>query len=172
MFADVTYSALFDGNGFIGVRNHWNYDQIYSTAMIASADKDGDGKLSPTESVWLMHAILDPLASSNYYNYVVAGSDFLDAGGIKDFKVNIKDGRIYLDFVVTFAVHATGDYSVLVIVVDDLTNYIQMTKDMDNCDAEAPDEMDVEFFSDGLDGLTLFNGVRSDVQGLYVRFKK
>ena len=37
---------------------------------------------------------------------------------------------------------------------------------------EAPDEMDVDFFTDDLKGLTLFRAFRSEVQGLYLRFKK
>lgn len=43
---------------------------------------------------------------------------------------------------------------------------------MENSDVDAPDEMDVDFFADNVKGLTLFRAFSSDVQGLYLRFKK
>lgn len=172
VFADVTYDALFDEKGFVGVKNHWVYDEIYSISMMASADADKDGKLSSAEGEKLAHVILDPLAKSSYYNYIVANSDFLPPKGIRNLKTSMIDGRLILDFLVAVDVAATSDYNVLVIVVEDLSNYIQMTKNMDGCGADGPDGLDVEFFTDGLDGLTIFSAFRAGVEGLFVRFKK
>jgi hypothetical protein len=60
----------------------------------------------------------------------------------------------------------------LVVVVADPTNYIQMTSDMENADVDAPKSLEVEYFADALDGLSLFKAFRSEVEGLYLRFKK
>ena len=60
----------------------------------------------------------------------------------------------------------------LVIVVADPSNYIQMTSDMENAGVESPDNLEVEYFSDGLDGLSLFKAFRSEIEGLYLRYKK
>ena len=162
VYTDVTVKAVFDRDGFVGVWNHWVYDEMYSAAMSASVG-------NPDE---IKKAVLGPIASSNYYNYVLVGTSFLQARDIKNFKAEIKNGKLVLDFMVAFSVPAKSDYTMVTIVVNDPTNYIQMTTDMDNADVDAPDEMDVEFFADNIKGLTLFRAFSSGVQGLFLRFKK
>jgi ABC-type uncharacterized transport system, periplasmic component len=171
VFADVSVVAEFDQGGFSGIKNHWVYDELYSAAMAASMGYDGKA-FSKEANEKLKAAILGPLQESNYYNYVQIEADFLKAEGVKNFKATMKDGKLVLDFTVKFTVPVTADYTMLVIVVSDPTNYIQMTTDMENADVNAPDGLDIEFFADGLNGLTLFRAFRSDIQGLFLRFKK
>ena len=162
VYADVTVKAVFDRDGFVGVQNHWVFDEMYSAAMSASV-------ANPDE---IKKAVLEPIASSNYYNYVLAETNFVQARDIKNFRAEMKNGKLVLDFTVAFSVSAKPDYTMVTIVVNDPTNYIQITTDMENSDVDAPDEMDVDFFADNVKGLTLFRAFSSDVQGLYLRFKK
>lgn len=172
VFADVAIKAVFSQNGFTGVQNQWIFDEVYSAAMLASADADGDGKITGKETDEMKALVLGPLQQSNYYNYVMVETKFLQAGKIEGFSAKMKNGKLVLDFKVTFSVPVTSDYTMLVIVVSDQTNYIQMTTDMENADVDAPDGLDVEFFPDEVRGLTLFRGFRSDTEGLFLRFKK
>ena len=172
VFVDATIVAVFDGNGLIGIKNHWVYDEMYSAATFASADSDGNGQLSAKETEQLKNGILGPIASSNYYNYVLVGTEFLPAKGVKNFKAEMKNGKLALEFTVSFSIPVKQDYTMATVAVNDPTNYIQMTTDMEEADVEAPDELDVDFFADNLKGLTLFRAFRSEIQGLYMRFKK
>lgn len=172
VFADVKIKAVFGQNGFTGVQNQWSFDEVYSAAMVASADADGDGKIAGKETDEIKTLVLGPLQQSNYYNYVMAGTKFLPAGKIEGFSAAMKNGKLVLDFKVAFSVPVTSDYTMLVIVVSDQTNYIQMTTDMENADVDAPDGLDVEFFPDEVRGLTLFRAFRSDTEGLFLRYKK
>jgi hypothetical protein len=79
---------------------------------------------------------------------------------------------LVLDFVIEFAAPVVADYSMLVIVVADPTNYVQVTCDMEGADVAAPQAIDVEYFADGLEGLSLFRAFLPYVEGLYLRFKK
>ena len=172
VFVDATITAIFDGKGLSGIKNHWVYDEMYSAATFASADSDGNGQLSAKETEQLKNGILGPIASSNYYNYVLVGTEFLPAKGVKNFKAEMKNGKLALDFTVSFSIPVKQDYTMATVAVNDPTNYIQMTTDMEEADVEAPDELDVDFFADNLKGLTLFRAFRSEIQGLYMRFKK
>lgn len=172
VFADVTVQAMFDETGFIGVQNHWEYDEIYGTSMFAAADANDDGSLSKKELESLKIAVLDPLAKQNYYNYVLSGTNFLPALNVENFQATKKNGKLVLDYLIRFSVPVSNEYKFLVIVVDDPLNYIQVTSDMGNSDAKAPDAIDVEYYDDSLEGLTMMKSFRSDVEGLYVRFKK
>ncbi len=172
VFADVKVKVLYNADGFAGVENRWSYDEIYSAAMFSSVDKNGDGKISSDELPPLQAAILGPIEKNNYYNYVQAGSNFLKARKIRGFKASMVKGKLVLDFVVDFSMPAVADWTMLVVVVADPTNYIQMTSDMENADVESPGNLEVEYFADALDGLTLFKAFRSEVEGLYLRYKK
>ena len=171
VFVDATVKVLFDNSGFVGVHNRWVYDEVYSMAMMSSGDADGDGKISSTENEWIQKQTLDEFRGSNYYNYVQLGSSFLKVERLKNFKASFEKNRLILDFETVFSCPSKGDYTMLVVVVADPTNYIQMTTDMENADVDAPDAIDVEFFNDGLKGLTLFRAFRSDIEGLFLRFK-
>ena len=172
VFVDASVKVVFDEKGLSGIQNCWTYDEVYSRAMISSVDRDGDGKISAEEGNGLKTAILDEIARSNYFNYVQSGSAFLAAKSIRDFKASVKNGRLVLDFVVPFTAPVEADYSLLVIVVADPSNYVQVTADMENADVSAPGSIDVEYFSDSLEGLSLFKAFLPYVEGLYLRFKK
>ena len=172
VFADVGVVAEFDQGGFIGIRNHWVYDEMYSAAMASSVGYSGAGDFTAEQNKRLEAAIMGPIEGKNFFNYVQVEASFLKAEGVKGFKAAMKNGKLVLDFVVKFSVPVASDYVMLVIVVSDPTNYIQMTTDMENADVSAPKGLEVEFFADGLEGLTLFRGFRSEIQGLYLRFKR
>ena len=172
VFADVQVNVLYDANGFSGIKNRWVYDEMYSAGMMASADKDNDGKLSASEVSWLQSEILGPLQKNNYFNYVQAGSQFLAVRRIRDFKASVAKGKLTIDFVAEFSNPAGYDWTMLVVAIADPTNYIQMTADMENAEVSSPQSLEVEYFSDGLDGLTLFKAFRSEIEGLYLRYKK
>lgn len=172
VFADVSIKAVFSQDAFTGVQNHWSFDEVYSAAMFASADENGDGKITGKEIDEVKKLVLDPLQQSGYFNYVTVDSKFLPVRKIEGFSAAMKNGKLVLDFKVEFSIPATSDYTMLVIVISDQTNYIQMTTDMENADVDAPDGLDVEFFPDEVRGLTLFRAFRSDTEGLFLRFKK
>ena len=97
---------------------------------------------------------------------------FLKVQELKNFRATFKNNRLILDFDTKFSVPVQADYTMLVVAVADPTNYIQITTDMEKADVDAPDAIEVEFFNDALSGLTLFRAFRSDIEGLYLRFKK
>lgn len=172
VFADVVVKAVFDDAGLVGIQNHWEYDEVYGAAMFAAADADKDSKLSASETAQLEKDILGPLAKNNYHNYLLFKSEFQKAGAIKDFKAKLSDGKLVIDFLVQFSIPATSDYSIIVVVVSDPTNYVSVTADMEKSDVDAPDAMEVDYYNDGLEGLTMMRAFRTDIEGLFIRFKK
>lgn len=172
VFADVTVQAVFDETGFIGVQNHWEYDEVYGTSMFAAADADQNGSLSAPELKFLENAILGPFAEQNYYNYILNGTKFLPAQGVENFQAKKQNGKLVLDYKVRFKISVSKEYNFFVVVVNDPSNYIAVTTDMENSGAQAPDGIEVEYYDDSLEGLTMMKSFRSDVEGLYVRFKK
>lgn len=172
VFVEATLTVDFNEKGFSGLINHWVYDEMYSVAMMAAVDTDKDGKFSGAELKQLQENILDPIKGDNYYNYVLLESSFLKAGNVKKFAARFDNHRLILDFEVEFVVPVERDYTMIVAVVADPSNYIQVTSDLEKAEVKAPDEIDVEYFNDGLQGLTMFRAFQPDVEGLFLRFKK
>ena len=172
LYADVKINAVFDEKGFVGVQNIWSFDEVYSREMLAVADEDGDGRFSLNESELLKNEVLAPFMEADCFNHVLSGANFLRAKGIEKFSAKNKDGRLVLDFLVAYpVVPAISEYSMLVIAVWDPLHNILMTVDMDDSGVKNR-TLDVEYFADKLDGLTLFRGFSADAEGLFVRFKK
>lgn len=172
VFVDVSVKVLFNDKGLAAVHNRWSYDEIYSATLMASGDKNGDGAITGSELVGLQKAVLEPLTTSNYNNYVLKGTEFLGVEKIVNFKASLEKGRLVLDFDAVFSSPVKDDYTMLVLVISDPSNYVMYTTDMENADVDAPESIDVEFFDDGLNGLTLFNAFQSNVRGLYLRYRR
>ena len=49
IFIDATTDVIFNETEFVGVQNSWTFDPIYSQAMFATGDKNGDGKIDESE---------------------------------------------------------------------------------------------------------------------------
>jgi ABC-type uncharacterized transport system substrate-binding protein len=172
VFVDATIKVVFDPGGFSSIKNHWVFDELYSMAMMSSGDKDENGTITEDENAWFCNTILEPLKGANYYNYVLFETSFLKVQKLKNFKATFKNNRLILDFETVFSAPVQADYSMLVLAVADPSNYIQVTTDMENAEVDGPESIDVDFFNDALSGLTLFRAFRSDIEGLYLRFKK
>jgi predicted SnoaL-like aldol condensation-catalyzing enzyme/DNA-directed RNA polymerase subunit RPC12/RpoP len=71
---------------------------------------------------------------------------------IKNFKAELSKGKLVIDFVAELTKPVAADWTMLVVVVADPSNYIQMTTDMENADVQSPESLEVEYFADGLDG--------------------
>lgn len=172
VFVDSKIKVVFNEKGLAGIHNRWVFDELYSTAMASSGDADGDGKISATENDWFYKTIMAPNQEKNYFNYVLLGSKFVKISRLDNFKASLQGSRLVLEFDAKFEIPVTADYTMFVVVVADPTNYIQMTTDMENADVQSPESLEVEYFADGLDGLSLFKAFRSEIEGLYLRYKK
>ena len=81
MSADVQFEALFDSYGFIGIRNHWTFEEEYCASSILSVDENGNGTLDAREIPLLQKLIVDTLVEANYNNYVLSGAHFFAGKG-------------------------------------------------------------------------------------------
>lgn len=170
--ASVVIHAIFDENGFKGVQNHWAYEEEYSEKTFDMADENKDGQLSPKELKDLQTMLFTEIQNSNYHNYVLLNTKFLSSQGPSDFTAQMQHGQLVVDFMLPMAVPAKDDYTMITIVVSDPSNYILLSTNMEKSGVTAPKSINVEYFNDNLKGLTLFSAFQSNVEGLFIRFKK
>lgn len=174
VFIDANVDLVFDENGFVGVKNKWTFDLIYSQAMIAAGDKNGNGIFEDDELPLYREQIVEAARQYSRFNYVGDGTRFYSPKESENLRVSANaEGRLVVEFLNTFRIPApSGDYAMLVVATTDPTNYILITTDAENAKVEAPQSIDVEYFVDSLEGLTQFKNFSNSVQGIYVRFQK
>ena len=174
IFVDAQASLIFNTDEFVGVQNRWEFDLIYSLAMIASADKNQNGHFEKNELDFLEEKNIKPYLAFSRFNYLGDGNQFYNPKEIQNLKASISaEGKLVLEFLNAFHIPGiSNDYTMLVLVVNDPSNYISITIDMEKSTVQSPKEMDVEYFVDALDGLTQFKNFSRQVKGVYVRYKK
>ncbi len=174
VFIDAKVDMIFDENEFVGVQNRWEFDPIYSQAMIDAADKNKNGQFEANEITLYEEQIVNAAKEYSRFNYIGDGTRFYSPKEAKNIKASVNaKGNLVVEFLNTFHIPSNPeDYTMLVLAVTDPTNYILITVDMDKSDIDAPNAMDVEYFVDALDGLTLFKNFSGTVKGLYVRYQK
>lgn len=172
VLVDVSVTPVFNEAGFAGVKNHWVYEEDFSAMTLAAVDTDKNGLLSAEEQGELQEKLKPLLEKNNYYNYIQISVDFLKAKKMDGFKARMENGRLVVDFFVHFFVPVSKEYAMLTLVVADPANDILITTQMEEARVESPQGIEVEYFADVLEGLTLFRAFRSEVQGLFLRFRK
>ena len=174
IFVDAQASLIFNADEFVGVQNRWEFDLIYSQAMIASADKNQNVHFEKNELDFLEEKNIKPYLAFSRFNYLGDGNQFYNPKEIQNLKASISaEGKLVLEFLNAFHIPGiSNDYTMLVLVVNDPSNYISITIDMEKSTVQSPKEMDVEYFVDALDGLTQFKNFSRQVKGVYVRYKK
>lgn len=172
IFMNAEANLVFNEKGFEGVQNRWVFDELYSKAMLEKVDKDKDGKFNAEETQALQKIILPPILKFSYYNYLALGSKFVPPSQIANFTASFEQGKLVLLFLTRFDIPTSEDYTALLLAVTDPTNYILISADLNKSKIHAPPNLDVEYFVDSLKGMTLFDGFSSQVQGLYIRFRK
>lgn len=172
IFVDVKAELLFGKEGFVGIRHHWLFDEMYSTAMLAGIDTDKNGKLDPAEVRKVWSEIVQPMQRFGYFNHLANSKEVLKSPADAQFVARIDKGRIACDFVLPYSVGAGGDYSMLLLVLADPVNYTSLTVDFDGTKIESPSGIEVDWFIDTVDGMTLFNGMPKGTEGIFFRFRK
>ena len=67
---------------------------------------------------------------------------------------------------------AQKEYTILTFALKDLSNYIQFDLDMKKVKVQAPSNIEVEYFVDVLDGLTMFNAFPPTTEALFLRYRE
>ncbi|PWL01980.1 ABC-type uncharacterized transport system substrate-binding protein [Hallerella porci] len=174
IFIDATTDVIFNETEFVGVQNSWTFDPIYSQAMFATGDKNGDGKIDESELSFFQKKAIDEFISFSRFNYIGDGTQFYIPKEIQNLKVFLnKENRLVIQFLNAFHIPAnSSDYTMIVLVVNDPSNYISITIDMEKAQVKSPSNLEVDYFVDALEGLTQFQNFSKTVKGLYVRYKK
>ena len=171
IFANVFVSIEFEPSGEIIIKNRWVFDELYSAAKLDVVDLNEDGKLSAEEWYEIERSVVQSAQRFNYYNYLLVGPKFIASDGYKNFEIKKEGALLVIYFDLNFNLKAQKEYTILTFALKDLSNYIQFDLDMKKVKVQAPSNIEVEYFVDVLEGLTLFKAFPPSTEALYLRFR-
>lgn len=172
IFATAFISVAFETSGELVIKNRWVFDELYSAAKIESIGAKKDGEVSKAEMLDIERSVVQMAQRFNYYNYLLVGTQFMAAKDYKNLVVKKEGKRLVVYFDLSFNLKATDDYTILTLAVRDLSSYIDIDLDISKVEVDAPPNIEVEYFTDVLKGLTLFKAFPPTMEGLYLRFRK
>lgn len=173
IFVTASVSIDFKSSGEMTIKNKWIFDELYSVAQFDFVDEDKDGILSKEERHGIERFVLGSTQRYNYYNYLQLGSQFIASqDGYKNFEIKKEGKFLVVTFDLIFNLELQKDYTVFTYVLKDLANYYQIDIDMEKITVQAPPNIEVEYFIDSIEGLTLFRAFPPSTEGLFLRFKE
>lgn len=99
VFIDATATILFDKDRVSGVRMHWEFDELYSSALINDFDRNKNKVLEPEEIAALHDGAFVALESMSYFTHVRIDGHLQKLKGVQDFTASLKRGQMVYEFV-------------------------------------------------------------------------
>ncbi|HVQ76975.1 MAG TPA: DUF1007 family protein [Candidatus Binatia bacterium] len=122
VFIDASVEVVFGSPGFTGVRVTWAFDDLFSSTILTSFERDGSGGFSPAGIKEIEERHLESFRSFGYFLDITANGSPVPVASVKDFRVRVDKAQVIYAFtaVVTPPAEPQG---ALAIVVDDPTFY-------------------------------------------------
>lgn len=115
MFADCSVAVNLETNILKSLEVTWKFDPMFTAAIQADFDLDGDGEISSKESKTIYRYAFSNLAMYDYFIYVQTGSAEYVPSEIKNFNAWMEYGSLIYNFQVPFQVRIEDVLTIAVI---------------------------------------------------------
>ncbi len=94
---DVT-TFLFKDRQLVGIRQHWEFDEIFSSFVIKQHDKNGNGKFDKAENASVQKEAFSNLHNYGYFTHVRVDDQKVPLDKVEGFQATIKKDVLIYDF--------------------------------------------------------------------------
>jgi ABC-type uncharacterized transport system substrate-binding protein len=94
---DVT-TFLFKNRQLVGIQQHWQFDEIFSSFVIEQHDHDRNGKFDKAENAAVQQEAFANLHESGYFTHVRVDGEKVPLDEVRDFKATIDRDVMAYDF--------------------------------------------------------------------------
>lgn len=131
VWVTVKSKVLYGADGMItGIRQHWKFDEFYSSFAIQGLDKDEDGKFSKDELAELAKVNVTSLSEYDYFTFPKKGDQAVEMNEPTDYWLeHHEDGTLTLHFTLPLKQPASASSEKFSFTVYDPTFYISFEFD-------------------------------------------
>lgn len=122
---DLRSTVVLDGDGrVIGIEQEWLFDDFYTVFIIEGADSAAGAQKKALTA--LAETNLQNLRAYDYFTEVQAGGAKVSLGTVSEFESELRNGRLWMRFVVPFAAPIDSSTKRLSFAVFDPTYYVEI----------------------------------------------
>ena len=99
-FMNTRVGAEFENDQIKGIWVHWEFDEMFSAALIEEADFNKDGLFDEEETAYLYENAFLNLENYGYFFYIREGEERLPAKKVTNFSASYKDNLLRYKFFV------------------------------------------------------------------------
>jgi len=120
VFIDAELIFVFDGEGLVGIRERWVFDEMFSQGLLSDFGAE-DGTLTQETVSLLRDIFYENTEEYNYYNIITINGGEHIVESLRDFSVYTEEYRIVYEFFVPCRVPASpnGETRVKVLLFDE-----------------------------------------------------
>lgn len=126
----ITKQAIlyFDKTGLTGIRNIWEFDEIFSSTVIDEYDRNHNGLFEGAEKKDIYNSAFINIRDFNYYTYVIHNKESIRHEKDINFIPRIEDDCLIYEFTIPLNIKAGKKETSVEIFVGDGTYYIDFNK--------------------------------------------
>lgn len=125
VFIDYSIEPEMKDGAIVGLRLTWSFDELYSSLVVDSVDRDHDGKLSASEIDAIAKRTLKTIEAAKFYSHFTLDGVAWQVEKAQHFTVEINGDRIaYI-----FTLRLPSPAKTVTLVAYDAEYYIEMTAD-------------------------------------------
>jgi ABC-type uncharacterized transport system substrate-binding protein len=125
-FIENTIKLKFDSEGFAGFNIQWQFDEVFSEAVIDEYDRDGDRIFSADEVASIKEGAFSNLKQYNYFCDISIDGKSFDVQYIQDFRPTVFSNKLVYSFLVPCHVKAANTMKTIKFCMFDPTNFIDI----------------------------------------------
>jgi ABC-type uncharacterized transport system substrate-binding protein len=98
VWIDAVATFVFEGGSLVGLRQHWRFDEFFSSFVIEEQDANGDGAFDQAEIDAIREQAFGNLREYGYFTHARRGGDKLPLDQVSEFAARIEDDLLVYEF--------------------------------------------------------------------------
>jgi ABC-type uncharacterized transport system substrate-binding protein len=103
VWINAVATLLFEDRLLVGVRHHWEFDEMFGSSVIEEHDANGDGKLDRAEIASIQANAFSNLRDYDYFTHVRIDGKDMPLHEVTDFTAPIENGVLVYEFTMPLA---------------------------------------------------------------------
>jgi ABC-type uncharacterized transport system substrate-binding protein len=132
VWINAVATFLFEDGMLVGVRHHWEFDEMFGSYVIEEQDADRDGRLDRNEIASIQANAFSNLRDYDYFTHVRIDGKDMPLHEVTDFTARIENGVLVYEFTMPLAEPIDPGASQFAAGVYDAEYYVEVLLDEDD----------------------------------------
>jgi ABC-type uncharacterized transport system substrate-binding protein len=171
VFVDVDLVIVFNEQGLAGFRQRWLFDEMFSSTILMSFDKNKDHMLTVHEIEEIKKSAFNNLRNYGYFTHILIEGNTFEVKYVTEFSAEIHDNRLLYTFFVPCHVVASEQFKHITVSLFDETYYTDVALLSDSLSCENDSTFVVTYEIKRIEEFSFYYG-QVIPDGVSIQFKR